>query len=1008
MSISRALISLLLAALLPAPLLRGFDIQLDYTYDTLGFFADATRRNTLEAAARAWEDKLAGAQTPAIPLGTGGNTWTLSFNRPDRNGTLGSTNTSIVNKPLPANTVVLYVGGRPDVYGGYLGYAEFSYSAFGNGAWLQTIQQRNSGERFASFGGAIAFDSDEEWHFDPEPGSVEAFPEKTDFYTLAMHEIGHLLGFTNGSAAFNRLALGGRFNGPRAMALNGGTAPDLGIGGHWPQGFRFQDQPMVMAPSLGWNQRAHLNPLEVAAVQDLGYGAQTGVRVVLAPSAAVTAGAQWRLDGGPWKKSGDTLLELTAGTHTVSFQVPATYLPMADQVIELVADQVLVVNVELKAVPVPVVVSPPSSVLAEAGKAVALEVQANAGGAVPRFQWRKGKSLLRQVTGQRLEFAALKLTDAGSYEVVVSTPGGSSPAVTAQLGVVGAVTGATALHEGGTLKLKQAASGMGLTFAWRHRGQLLEEDAAQGISGTRSAQLQIKGVTAAAEGEYQCVVGMPDPAGGQLECLGPVVPVSVLLRPVVEDVKLGPWRVSGGVTERLTATSSPTQFQVSGLPRGVVMDRRTGQLSGRPLSGGAYRLLVSASNTAGSSALREFWVDCEGLAPQWQGQFSGLVERSSLNGGLGGMIALTVSSTGGVSGHLLHQGRKLALRGVLETLPGPEAVAVLPVSRGRGLAPWQVKVSLSASDGHLTGRVEEEGAVAAAIEGWQSAWHARTQPATAFAGDLAVALQPAVVKTVGAEGTHSDTVSQEGEAPPEGAGYATARVSSSGLVTWTGRLADGSVHTQSVVISAHGCLPLHSMLYDGGGSIQGWTTLSARSESAPVAVLDGVLDWCKQRAAHARDRAHAAGFPLAEVAVEGGSRTLREVAVTQLQLDAEKENNVALVFSGACLEEADLGSAASIALTLTAANRVLLPLPENNPAGTRLTSVSTTTNLFTGSFMLRDTDAETGLLVVRRVTFQGLLVPRLRQGVGWFLLPDLTSQPLAPQRSGRVVFEAAP
>ncbi|NLG34973.1 MAG: hypothetical protein GX548_06440, partial [Lentisphaerae bacterium] len=41
--------------------------------------------------------------------------------------------------------------------------------------------------------------------------------------------------------------------------------------------------------------------------------------VTLAPAAAVSAGAQWRVDGGAWRASGATATGLTAGAHTVSF-----------------------------------------------------------------------------------------------------------------------------------------------------------------------------------------------------------------------------------------------------------------------------------------------------------------------------------------------------------------------------------------------------------------------------------------------------------------------------------------------------------------------------------------------------------------------------------------------------------------------------------------------------------------------------------------------------------------
>jgi CARDB len=50
------------------------------------------------------------------------------------------------------------------------------------------------------------------------------------------------------------------------------------------------------------------------------YTQQTGsLQVTIAPDAAIKAGAQWRVDGGPWRNSGDTQDGLAVGNHTVEF-----------------------------------------------------------------------------------------------------------------------------------------------------------------------------------------------------------------------------------------------------------------------------------------------------------------------------------------------------------------------------------------------------------------------------------------------------------------------------------------------------------------------------------------------------------------------------------------------------------------------------------------------------------------------------------------------------------------
>jgi len=48
---------------------------------------------------------------------------------------------------------------------------------------------------------------------------------------------------------------------------------------------------------------------------------QTGsLTVTITPAAAVTAGAQWQVDGCSWQNSGATVSGLTVGSHTLAFQ----------------------------------------------------------------------------------------------------------------------------------------------------------------------------------------------------------------------------------------------------------------------------------------------------------------------------------------------------------------------------------------------------------------------------------------------------------------------------------------------------------------------------------------------------------------------------------------------------------------------------------------------------------------------------------------------------------------
>ncbi len=61
--------------------------------------------------------------------------------------------------------------------------------------------------------------------------------------------------------------------------------------------------------------------------------------VSLSPAAAVSAGAQWQLDGGPWQTGGTTINGLAVGNHTVGFSSVSGWASPASQTVAVVAGQ---------------------------------------------------------------------------------------------------------------------------------------------------------------------------------------------------------------------------------------------------------------------------------------------------------------------------------------------------------------------------------------------------------------------------------------------------------------------------------------------------------------------------------------------------------------------------------------------------------------------------------------------------------------------------------------------
>lgn len=309
---------------------RGdLDIQFDYRYDARGFFSGANlgRRQILEAAAAVFEERIRSTPPEIRPGGI--NTWTLSFPNPN-SGVL----VTLKDLVVPAGTMTVYVGARK-LSGDWVGYADYNYTYYGNAAWVRLFSNKDNASNFSPFGGSIAFDVDAPWYFDATPETPDSFPGQIDFYSVVLHELGHLLGFISGARAFAALSQFDEFYGAHASELYGGPVPLDSKGGHWRQDVLFEGEPVSMAPNFAFNERKEFTELDFAALVDIGYivsppsvGPLVITRVVTG-GGTVTLGwnggtppfrvqARSAVDEGPWQDVG-----LPTGERSLTLEVSA-------------------------------------------------------------------------------------------------------------------------------------------------------------------------------------------------------------------------------------------------------------------------------------------------------------------------------------------------------------------------------------------------------------------------------------------------------------------------------------------------------------------------------------------------------------------------------------------------------------------------------------------------------------------------------------------------------------
>jgi len=96
-----------------------------------------------------------------------------------------------------------------------------------------------------------------------------------DFYSIAVHEIGHVMGFLDSAAAFHskeaRISGAIYFTGAHAEALYGGPVPLSSEKSHWKDGTIYNGMQLSMDPTIAYGTRKIFTELDWAALEDIGY-----------------------------------------------------------------------------------------------------------------------------------------------------------------------------------------------------------------------------------------------------------------------------------------------------------------------------------------------------------------------------------------------------------------------------------------------------------------------------------------------------------------------------------------------------------------------------------------------------------------------------------------------------------------------------------------------------------------------------------------------------------------
>lgn len=252
--------------------LPAITLAFDFTLDLRanggsGFFEDHPEA---KAVLRQVGQEMGGRVTANLSAITpsGANAWSAGFYNP----TTGKAYT-ISNLRVAANTLIVYVGGRAMPGGEAAQGGAGGYGWAGSAAWGSTVSTRGwSG--FAPWGGSLAFDTTENWYFGSTTSGLTS--ATTDFYSVATHELGHLLGIGTAAQWFAKVN-NGAFTGANAVAAYGGAVPVASDGAHWATNTLYNGQIAAMSPVLQRGVRHTWTSLDQAALLDVGWRSGTGV-----------------------------------------------------------------------------------------------------------------------------------------------------------------------------------------------------------------------------------------------------------------------------------------------------------------------------------------------------------------------------------------------------------------------------------------------------------------------------------------------------------------------------------------------------------------------------------------------------------------------------------------------------------------------------------------------------------------------------------------------------------
>ena len=633
----------------------------------------------------------------------------------------------------------------------------------------------------------------------------------------------------------------------------------------------------------------------------------------------------------------------------------------------------------------PAINASPAGGLFYPGDSHTMEVLFTANG-TSKVQWFKNNVAIPGATGNTLTLSKMKTSAAGSYKVKVTNdaklPSGaaaSSESTVANIGIVtlsnGHHTISSAISDLNQRRLTLTASvatTAPVTYRWRRNGTNLLEGAAQvgfEVADEDTSTLKLSAIQPAAAGNFDCIVSY---SGGNNLSAGTHVLAVVSGPPTFTVAGLNAGRVATPYDDDLPINTAveltPETVFVSGLPAGLTFDSFTRRISGVPTKAGTYNIKVSATNPVGTTQVT-IPLTIQSPTGGIVGTFVALLPRLGDATDIGGMVQLTTTVNGTLTGTLHIQGTKRAFKGSYVSVEPSGGVispndpfsgsATLPTFAGDP-APRLVFGFNSPGVDELTVTLIHS-TLGRSGEGWRNKWSTAAPVPTTIVG------------------RHNFGANQADTNAPVGGVSGAYLISPNGTVKILGNLPDNTSLASTSLLGPNGQVLLFKPLYKNKGCVI--TDINDATFVLPTEPsVAGSIQWFK--AETLGTALYPDAFGPVNITLTGNRYTPPAANTPVMGLSTSAATNLTIDVSGS-----DLVSSFSAGAKVSTANKVAITVPAVNTNKVKL-SFSAATGQFTGSF----TEPSSSSGPTRTTTFRGTtwLSNGVGAGFGNFLLPKLT------------------